>query len=75
MHTLIKSFIITITMATVACSKQGWYEGVKAANKSNCLKQPDSEYQDCIADSDDSYEQYNRKREELINENRVKEKQ
>jgi len=51
--------------ALTACSKQSWYQGVQSAHEAQCLKGPPSEYDECIKQSDRSYDEYEKNRKEL----------
>jgi uncharacterized lipoprotein len=53
-------------LALSACSSQQFYEGAKAGQQSNCLNYPEAEYQECIDESGDSYEQYKQQRDEVV---------
>ncbi len=65
---LIPTLLITMMVLT-ACSKQNWYQGAQSAQTAQCLKEPDSEFNDCNQPSKESYEDYEEKREQLILEN------
>jgi hypothetical protein len=55
-------------VALTACSSQQFYEGAKAGKQANCLNYPEAEYQDCMEDTRDSYEQYKQQRDEVRGE-------
>jgi len=62
--------IATFTMT--ACSKQAWYSSAQSAQQAHCMQQPISEYEDCMQPSNESYNAYEVKRQELIEENSEK---
>jgi hypothetical protein len=67
-----KLLYITITLLAVtlsACTKQAWYQGAQSSQTAHCMKQPVSEYDDCIQQSSENYNEYNKNREALIKEN------
>jgi hypothetical protein len=49
-----------------ACSSQQFYEGAKAGQRSNCLNYQEAQYQVCIDESGDSYEEYKQQRDEVV---------
>jgi len=59
---LIAFLLITLT----ACTKQQYFEGLKAGRRAECLEYPVSEYEDCVDETDTSFEEYNTKREEIV---------
>lgn len=70
-HNTIGLITIIIALMTVsACSKQNWYQGARSAQTAQCLKEPDSEFDDCNQQSDETYESYKDKRDQLIEENK-----
>ena len=64
----IYSLFAPCLLAISACSSQQYYEGAKAARQANCLNYPAAEYQDCMEDTRDSYEQYKQQRDEVMDE-------
>ena len=61
--------IILLAITLTACTKQAWYQGAQSAKEAHCMKEPVSEYDDCIQQSSENYEEYNKNREALIEEN------
>jgi hypothetical protein len=51
--------------ALIACTQQSWYQGVKSAHQAHCMQEPASEYDECMKQSDASYNEYEKNREEL----------
>jgi len=60
--------------ALIACSKQNWYQGMQSAHEAQCLKGPASEYDECMKQSGDSYNEYEKNREALSEDSAVKSK-
>jgi hypothetical protein len=65
------SILILLTVLT-SCSKQNWYAGTQAAQTAHCMQEPLSEYEDCIQQSTESYDDYSKSREQLKKENQSK---
>jgi len=61
--------IILLVITLSACTKQAWYQGAQSSQTAHCMKEPVSEYDDCIQQSAESYDEYNKNREALIEEN------
>ncbi len=61
-------FVIALT----ACSKQSWYQGAQSSQHAHCMKEPLSEYEECMRQSDESYQNYEKKREDLIKDSATK---
>jgi len=61
--------IIFFSITLIACTKQAWYQGAQSSQTAHCMKEPVSEYNDCIQQSGESYDEYNKSREALIEEN------
>ncbi len=51
--------------ALTACSKQNWYQAAQSAQTAQCLNEPQSEYADCNRQTEQSYDEYDKNREEL----------
>ena len=60
---------VVLIMTLSACSKQNWYQGAQSAKEADCMKEPVSEYEDCMQQSSESYNEYNKNREALSEEN------
>lgn len=59
--------VSTVLIAPLtACSKQSWYTGAQSAKTSQCMKGPASEYEDCMQQSSESYDEYEKNRRDLI---------
>jgi hypothetical protein len=61
--------LFAVALAALSCSgctKQNWYEGVKASHEAQCMKEPISEYDSCMEQlQEQSYEDYERDRDSL----------
>ena len=55
-----------LLFALSACSKQQYYEGLKAGRRASCLEYPESEFEDCVDETNTSFEEYKRQREQVI---------
>ena len=51
-----------------ACSTKGSYESNQISRKHDCQKLPPSQYDDCMESTRESFESYNSKREDVINQ-------
>jgi hypothetical protein len=61
-----KYFVVFLLLTMTACTGQQYYEGLKAGHEASCLKYPESEYADCVDETDASYEEYKQQREQAI---------
>jgi len=58
---------ILMAVSVQACTQRAWYEGVKQSRRNECNKAPPSEREECLRTMDnDSYDEYQRKRQEEI---------
>jgi len=55
-----------------ACTQQDWYRGAQQYQNAKCMEGPISEYENCTIPVDENYEQYNKKRELLMEETTLK---
>jgi len=60
------SVILLSTLLTTACSKQNWYAGAQSAQKAHCMKQPISDYEECMQQTSESYNEYEIKRQDVL---------
>jgi len=58
--------ILLSTLLSTACSKQNWYAGAQAAQEAHCMKQPTSEYEECMQQTSESYNEYEIKRQDVL---------
>jgi hypothetical protein len=57
--------LVTIFLLTqAACSHRGVYEGVQAGNRNDCLMLPPAQYDECMSRSSQSFDDYQRERQE-----------
>ena len=66
---LLKTFFILVISILVlaACSKQQVYYGLKESQKNECRKLVHQEqYEECMSQHSESYEQYQMKREDIM---------
>lgn len=61
-----KALLLIPLLCLVSCSTQAWYAGTQNAQTAHCLKVPASEYNDCIDQTTESYNEYEKKRESSI---------
>ena len=64
MNTRILIMVVMIFLS--GCSRQGVYDNIQMDNQRRCESVPMPEYQDCIDASSQSYEEYERQRQELL---------
>jgi hypothetical protein len=62
--------ISTIPLTMAGCTTQSWYEGAQAAQTTQCMKQPLSEYDECNSQTEQSYESYEKEREDILKESK-----
>jgi Na+-translocating ferredoxin:NAD+ oxidoreductase RnfG subunit len=60
----------TLLLTTVGCTTENWYRGAQAAQTTQCMKQPLSEYDDCNEQTKQSYDSYEEEREQILKENK-----
>ena len=61
---------VILCFGLTACTTQSWYQGAQSAQTAHCVKEPISEYEDCMKQTEGNYENYEYEREQLIEENR-----
>jgi hypothetical protein len=52
-----------------ACSKQNWYQSVQSTHEAQCMQGPAAEYDECMKQSDVSYDAYEKNRKQLKEDN------
>lgn len=57
--------LIGILLLLQSCNKELAYEAVRSNQKFECQKLPPPQYDECMERLGDSYDEYNKKREEL----------
>lgn len=58
--------IFSISLSLFACSQKSVYEGIQAGERNACLKEPESQYDDCMQRANKSYDEYKRERDEAL---------
>ncbi len=61
-----KSVVLILLLTMTACTGQQYYEGLKAGHNASCLEYPESEYADCVDETETSYEEYKSQRQQAI---------
>ena len=56
---------LLLVLAMSACSSRQAYDAMQARERNECLKVPESQYQDCIERTSQSYAEFSRERESL----------
>jgi hypothetical protein len=60
-------FAILMAVSVQACTQRAWYEGAKQSQRNECYKAPPSAREECLkAINSDSYDEYQRKKQEEI---------
>lgn len=57
---------VAILSAAAGCSNRGAYESIQASNRFECSKLPPSQYEECIEDASQSYNDYEAERNESV---------
>jgi hypothetical protein len=52
-------------MIVAGCTARGGYEGVQASLRNECARRPPSQYEECMAEANGSWEDYERERAQL----------
>ena len=68
----IKILLIFFMLSSAGCSNKAVYENVRQNQKNACLKEPPAVYSECMERASKTYEQYQRERETLLNEDSEK---
>jgi predicted small lipoprotein YifL len=66
MMTIRKYVVAFLLLTMTACTSQQYYEGLKAGHRAGCLEYPESEYADCVDETETSFEEYKQQREQAI---------
>ena len=61
-----KILVVMSLLFLISCSTQAWYQSTKDAQTAHCLKGPLSEYEDCKKGSTDTYNEYEKERDDTI---------
>jgi transcriptional regulator with GAF, ATPase, and Fis domain len=66
MKHLLYCIVVIMLLTAQACTQRAWYEGVKQSHRNECHKAPPSERDECLRNTSDSYDEYQRKRREEL---------
>lgn len=61
-------FMSIIVMVLAGCSARAVYDNVQLNNQQECARVPPSEYDACMEAASKTYDEYQREREELLQE-------
>ncbi len=61
--------IVASLLSLTSCTTESWYQGAKSAQTTHCMKEPVSEYEECIKQADENYLDYSKKRQQLLEDN------
>lgn len=60
--------LLILMLVLTACSNRAVYENIQQNNRNRCIKEPPARYDECMARASKPYEEYEREREEAIEE-------
>ena len=60
-------FIVIVSLLFFGCSNKSIYNNVQLNNRQSCQKLPPSQYDECIKQTEKSYDEYERERNEILN--------
>lgn len=60
------AFLPVTLLLLTSCTTANWYHSVKASGENECRKLPAREYEECLRSYDQSYQEYQKQREEAI---------
>jgi hypothetical protein len=55
-------------LACSGCTTSSWYEGARSSQRLECRKEPLSEYDRCLEQTNPSYDEYQRQRQEVVSD-------
>ena len=58
--------LFLVMMYLTGCSNRGVYEGIQVSNRNECFKLPPSQYDECVENTNISYDEYERERKEAL---------
>ncbi|MBW8190354.1 hypothetical protein K0504_04835 [Neiella marina] len=58
--------ILTLSIALAGCSHQSWYDGIQTSKRNDCMKLPQSEADQCLNETNKTYQEYERERQEAL---------
>ncbi len=62
----ILSLLVVATLACQGCSRSAWYEGFRQSRMNECYKLPDIGREQCLKETEVSYETYQKERRKAI---------
>jgi hypothetical protein len=74
LYSSIRFLLLAVLLMPVlyACSKQNWYQGVQSTHQARCMQEPLSEYDECMQQSNDNYNEYENSRKDLSGDAAIK---
>lgn len=58
--------LLTLTLLLASCSNKAVYEDLQRNKRNECLQVPPAEYDRCMRTMEQSYEEYERQRQEAL---------
>lgn len=55
--------LLSIAISASACTYRGSYEAIQQSNRQECGKVPPSQYDECLAEANRSFDEYQRQRD------------
>ncbi|HEY7886499.1 MAG TPA: hypothetical protein VIC08_16240 [Cellvibrionaceae bacterium] len=69
MNSKLRILLVLIPLlGAAACSNRTIYDGTLISQRNDCLKEPPGQYQQCLERNNKSYDEYQREREEILEE-------
>ena len=59
-------FIVFTSLLITACSNRTIYETIQNDNRNTCQKLPPAQYEECISQTEMTYDEYKRERKETL---------
>lgn len=66
MHILGVAMVVVALSMAAACSNRQVYEAIQKNQQLECQKFPDAQYEKCMQELSEPYDQYQRERDEVI---------
>jgi hypothetical protein len=57
--------LIAALLLNSGCATENWYKGMQSREQARCLGAPESEYEDCMKYTRESYDDYRERREQV----------
>lgn len=64
--TVLPCLVLSLLFAPTGCSHKGVYQDLQRNKRNECMQAPQSEYYRCMRDMEQSYEDYERQRQEAL---------